>query len=111
MEFYKNWLQKNTEANERAKRRLKQIDEQSSSAVPSTSTSTPRQEPIPSTSGVRPSTSRSSQQGSNDPVTPTDLVYEDNDLKLIVKKGFHQRQKTFKLQVVIYYLFEVSYVY
>ena len=32
MEFYKNWLQKNTEANERAKRRIQQIDQSSSSA-------------------------------------------------------------------------------
>lgn len=103
MEFYKNWLQKNTEADERAKRRLQQIDQSSSSAqaIPSPSASTPRPEPIPSTSGVRPSTSRASYAGSNDPLTPSDLVYEDDDLKLIVKKGVHQRQKTFKLQVVI----------
>ena len=110
MEFYKNWLQKNTEANQRAKRRLQQIDGQPtrstsnqtgrSSPIPSTSASTSRADPIPSTSGDKVTNSHQGPSNSP-PVTPTDLVYEDNDLKLIVKKGFHQRQKAFKLQVLI----------
>lgn len=32
------------------------------------------------------------------------LIYETKDLKLIVEKGFHKRQKNFKLQDHLFYL-------
>jgi len=35
---------------------------------------------------------------------PTNIVYETPDLKLIVEKGFHKKQKKFKLQDAMYYL-------
>lgn len=36
--------------------------------------------------------------------TPANIVYENEDLKLIVEKGFHKKQKIFRLQDEIYYI-------
>ena len=127
MEFFKNWLAKNSEVNRKAKNRLEnQTDTDGnneseagpSRAGPSRATGpiagTSRQtgsdqQPGPSRAGpsraTGPIAGTSRQTGGDQqpttavPKSPSDLVYEDDDMKLIVQKGFHQHQKIFKLQV------------
>ena len=35
--------------------------------------------------------------------TPSDIVFENDELKLVVEKGSHKRQKNFRLQDHLYY--------
>lgn len=39
----------------------------------------------------------------SDLVSPSDIVFENSDLKLIVQKGIHKRQKNFRLQDHMFY--------
>ena len=117
MEFLKSWRKKNAEANAEARRRLQSQNHGSASD---------EMQPVPGPSGIQPKTSHQQQAQipkPNDPkpgtshhleaerrndlsgqidqqsTSPSDIIYENEDLKMIVKKGFHQRQKNFKLQV------------
>lgn len=90
MEFYKNWLLKNSKANEEAKRRLQlqsggDNEEENEEPQPG-----PSNQPQPGPSNTQPIRT-----------TAADSIYENEDMKMIVKKGFHQHQKVFKLQVNI----------
>ena len=117
--IYKEWLQKNNEENERARKQfeqLHQVVQGRSSPLPNTapipSTSISRVSPIPSTSTTDPvpSTSRIAVEESalSDifseqfiPTNPSDIVYQKDGLELIVEKGMFQRQKKFSLQALI----------
>ena len=97
MEFFKNWLTKNSEANKKAINRLENPDATNRTemrAGPSKD-ATNENEPKAGTSRQIGGDESTSGQPNN----PSDLVYEDDVMKLIVQKGFHQHQKIFKLQV------------
>lgn len=100
MEFFKNWLAKNSEVNRKAKNRLEnQTDtdgNNESEAGPSRAGPSRATGPI---AGTSRQTGGDQQPTTAVPKSPSDLVYEDDDMKLIVQKGFHQHQKIFKLQV------------
>lgn len=49
----------------------------------------------------------SNQEQASRPISPdnaSDIVYETPELKLIVQKGFHKKQKMFRLQDHLYYI-------
>lgn len=73
-DFYKKWFEFNRQENEKALNRRK------------------ARRPVASTQVV-PNNNEPVQQDIND---PTDIVYENSDLKLIVEKGVHRHQKIFK---------------
>lgn len=80
--FYKNWLQKDNE------RRLRTT----SSLVTSGTGDNDENEPIASTSRGIPA------QSQKVPKKPSEIIYENNFLKLIVEKGSFKKQKLFRLQ-------------
>lgn len=113
--IYKEWLKKNNEENERARKQLQQLQqviEPYIDPLPSTSTNQPipstsrsNSSPLPSTSTTDPVPSTSRAQTTSSFIDifsekfiasaskPSDIVYEKDGLQLIVEKGMFQRQK------------------
>ena len=94
--FYKNWLKKNNEENERVRERIETQNQQTNiftDPIPSTST-----DPIPSTSSVHSVTSNLIPSTSKTESMTSDIVYQKDGLQLLVEKGAFQRQKKFSLQ-------------
>ena len=95
--FYRKWLIKNESENKKAKELLKKNSEEgtnlpnptSNSSVPSPSNLT---NPIPSTSSAQ--SNLTSQRTSSRSIvhSPSDLIYENDKLKLIVEKANHIKQ-------------------
>lgn len=75
--FYKKWLEINSDENEKASAVRKRL-ERSSSPQPSTSTQ-------------------------NNFKKPSDIVFENSGLKLIVEQGIHKHQKVFRIQDHLFY--------
>ena len=125
-QFLKEWLQKNKRDNEKTLKNLKEV---SNSTVPTPSSTEAIRDPIPSTSRAVvsdpiPSTSRGvvsdpipSKSNQTDPdlmreneiraqnaTKPTDLVFENDSLKLTVIKGTHRQESKFKLLDHMFYL-------
>jgi len=82
-EFYKNWLRLQ-------RQKGSNIDEVKRNEPSTTEVST---EPTSEESATEPKVTK-----------PSDIVYESQDLKLIVQKGFHKRQKIFRLDDHLYYI-------
>lgn len=83
--FYKNWLKKNLERRNRGP-----------SVIPSGTGDDDENEPIASTSNTVPPPQRV-------PKEPSEIIYENNFLKLIVEKGSFKKQKLFRLQDHLFY--------
>ena len=108
--FYKNWLKRNNEDNERARQRiLIQNPIPSSSDYPMPSTSSASRDPIPSTSSAHSlsiavnsnlssSTSHVHPAASKPVNVDSDIVYQKDGLQLLVERALFQRQKKFSLQ-------------
>ena len=100
--FYKEWLKRNNEEN------IKALTGVQPPSLPLASTSKQN------TRTLRPSTSKQIQvekevqQPIDKPpettLQQTDIVYENDKLKLIVEKGTFQRQKRFRLQDHLFYM-------
>ncbi len=115
--FYKNWLKKNAEEDERALKELKKQDQSSEVKKTGSSgndTTVNQLQSIPSIyDNPIPSTSSAFNPQIDVPtisenVSPTiaqtasvisDIVYQRDGLELLVERGMFQRQKKFSLQV------------
>ena len=106
--FYKKWLDKNRQENEEVNSNVR-ISPNRVQPVQSTSTAHPVH-PVQSTStaqnpeihstNVQPSTVGAIQNINSQ----TDIVYEDEYLKMIVEKGAFQRQKRFRFQDHLFFV-------
>ena len=119
--FYKEWLDKlNAENNEAVSSVQRTSVPQSTSAASTSAASTsaaetstshtpslsaptsrPSQEPIPSTSKT---TNPLSQPVARIPASQTDIIFETNELQMIIEKGAFQRQKRFRFQDHLFYV-------
>ena len=111
--FYKKWLEKNKKENEEVASSNvtsapKHTQPEQSKARKTQSKVTPNDTNIvlPSTSIqnvdtniVRPSTSIQ-----NIPATQTDIIFENDDLKMVIEKGAFQRQKRFRFQDHLFFV-------
>ena len=93
--FYKEWLQK--------------INAENSEVVPrvpiSTSVETPKSiEPSQSTSKIAESIKTIPSTQTTIPVSQTDIIFETNELQMIIEKGAFQRQKRFRFQDHLFYV-------
>ena len=128
--FYSDWLKKNKEENEKAKRRLQNsvlpsstVPQSSTSATrtssnspqPSTSVAEPDTLPQPSTLATRmtqttspqPSTSRARLSPTSNSVGSdfsTNLAYENENFELIIERANHLRQKKFNLEDHLFHM-------
>ena len=106
--FYKNWLKKNSQENQRARDRIAAQNQVQVSI-----------DSLPSTSNAQLPITASTQSSETEPVASTskavikinstsDIVYQKDGLQLLVEKGVFQRQKKISLQAYIL-LFEKTY--
>ena len=104
--FYKEWLKKIHDENSEA---VISPVLPSTSAKPLRESSEPQQsvEPQPSTSKATKTlkTPQTLQTVSHQtPASQTDIIFETNDLQMIIEKGAFQRQKRFRFQDHLFYV-------
>lgn len=116
--FYSDWLKKNKEENEKAKRRLQNsVLPTSTSTSPQPSTSATRTTQTTTSNSPQPSTSATPSSGlipnkSNNQTNSnsigsdfsTNLAYENESLELIIERANHVRQKKFRLDDHLFHM-------
>jgi hypothetical protein len=98
--FYKDWLRRNAEEDDKILSQLQPVVQPQQSVVePKQSTSRENEQSV--NISPQPSTSSAHTQDLSvlTPVlSPSDVVYEQNGLQLLVERGIFQRQNRFNLQ-------------
>lgn len=109
--FYKEWLRKNNEENNIAVGKKPQdlTNKKTQDLTQKTLTEDESRQvqSQPSTSrNVQPSTSRNVESDDQiiTPLHQTDIIYENNNLQMIVEQGAFKRQNRFRLQDHLFYL-------
>ena len=122
-DLFKTWLKKNKEENEVTLKKLKKNDSDfhatstspndEEEPVPSTSSGVQENEPVPSTSrGLHPESSSSvtkmqmdrNEKNAEKVTNPSDLVVENDDLKLTIVSAAHRQEKKFRLSDHMWHL-------
>ena len=108
--FYKEWLKKLNAENTEAISSVKPTTTSATPTTPVPSTSAPIQsESIPSTSRGIEKNRSVNRTPSPQPIQPipasqTDIIFETNELQMIIEKGAFQRQKRFRFQDHLFYV-------
>ena len=98
--FYKKWLEKNKKENLQATTSSEQVE-------PSPLQTTITSDPIPSTSGTSVVREENPTSATTQPDLLSNLsniIFEDNNLQLIIEKGNHIKQKKFRLEDHLFYV-------
>lgn len=92
--FYKEWLRKNNDENKQIIGRQTPVVSESESEISEEA----RTEPEPSTSQPGTSEQARAELQQSTEQSPTDIVFENKSLQLIVEKASFKRQKRFRFQ-------------
>jgi len=105
--FYKEWLQKLNAENIEAVSSVRPTSIQVLPTVPSIPTVSPiSSQPVPSTSKDinKDKASNTTPIPQSIPTSQTDIIFETNELQMIIEKGAFQRQKRFRFQDHLFYV-------